>query len=320
MLTKFYFDESLLSSECFMNELTGSCHDSFLSVWRKYGIYIVCGSQKDTVKNIISSVPVKHKKKWTLAMERYAKLPSLRTCPVDSNDFEKYKQYSNEFETLFVDDCRGVVVCDDSYVKYDEDSSFEIVSAGSLDESVNFKRTKNLYLQDIQKGESPSKIWSSRFKRFSEIEKNIVIVDQYALKNIIESVEKGKDSSIKGILQCLKGEGKHSITIYSSGESINRSDAIAHFGSLLKTPVFSKCISKIRVISVDKKIFKISTYAHERYFRFGSYVLQVGSGMSIFDTYTTGMCTFSVKPIENTYSKEIEAECRKSSNWIEDFT
>ena len=173
-----------------------------------------------------------------------------------------------------------------------------------VDVSEEFSKSKTLGNASIDLGDSIKDIWRGRFRRFAAHSRQVVVVDQWAVRN----------NNLDGILRLLRlldGDARGCrVTVYSwlggSGGAAGRVER--------RIKAEAAGLSGRGVASVGVRLFRrkdFQKYAHDRHLRFDNGVFSIGRGMRVFEDPKTKEATdvhFSVLKPGTPEEKEMNLE------------
>jgi len=315
LLTEFGLDNSFLESD----ELTSkSTNRKLLDLWKDYGVLVFGNHQNPDfiLEKLKEKISPKVYLEWRDAFSDYKIINLTKTWDTfcNYNDYKEIVELKDIFKTGITEPITLELIGQlPNYISYCSHSKFEVVEIDDLDNSVNFKLAKKISTKDIEYQDDNEKIWEEKFQSLSRFTKNIVIIDHYFLRNIIEDKRKGRQTNVEYILEKLKLNGKrYNITIISLGSnnsSNNYNDIISEFQSINSSHL-KQTYNKIHIISCNSNYFKV--LAHDRFIQFDDYVCTLGKGLDVFRSIDTPQCTFSMVKEEN-------SDIRKRINLVHNY-
>ena len=174
---------------------------------------------------------------------------------------------------------------------HDGDSKYvrgvEAIRLTQINDSREFTRAEDLSRQRISINERATDIWKERFQQLARHAREVVIVDEWAVRN----------NTIQGLLrflQLLDGDCTGcEVIVYSSPETELQEEvnAISNRLGTWTSQLSTNGISRIEIRLRPEDDFRL--YAHERHFRFDNRVLGIGRGLRIFQYVTVREATDS---------------------------
>lgn len=297
MLTEFTLDDSLFESAALVSV---SANRNFLNLWKDLGILIIGENQtsEDILKNIRTKLSPKVYQYWLDALNYNPKVKVESNWELfsDYKDYNHLKALSSHFKTGVTAEktCLKLKKLP-NYIKYCNQSKFEITDIDDYHNSNNFNNSLVLCSHDIDLGCSNDDIWFSRFYNLAKYSKKIVIIDPYLFISNVEDEKNNRTSSLYYLLNKLKiFNKKYSISIISNGknESSQSHVEIKNFFDLIHASDLRDAYSKIEIISSTKKYFQ--EISHDRFINFGDYVCTLGKGLDVLRETNTPQCTLNI--------------------------
>ena len=274
-----------IEPEAINNSANAAHAKRLLDCWERFGI-LVHPRRGDTViaKTIakLEPVPRKHwQSAWVKVMKNNGR--AYRHVSDDGVIFDwdgidspdALAASPNELEVALLEETRAVVlgIPDGESRCYGQ---VEGVRLWDIDISEKFSCSETLSSTPIGIGESTSDIWKQRFQRLAAYSKEIVVVDQYAVR----------PSNIGGLLRLLRFLDRDTkdcrVTVYSSPDGPGK--AVQLIEARMRAEIGGLSGNGIGCVSVhlfDKSDF--GKHAHDRHIRFDNSVVRIGRGIRIFE-------------------------------------
>lgn len=324
MVTEFAFDTHFFDSQALTTPGQSAAHDSILQLWRNHGVLVITPEKFESAATLIKKFPVKYQQRWKEALE------DNRTLFIDDdwgdfcdyNNFTELTKLSTIFKTGLADDGIGRILSEtDDAAIFCTATGFELLGAGAVSESLNFKASRIACSSEIAFGSTAQDIWKCKVAPLINYAKNITIIDRYAFTRIRESLNRGSvQSGALGFLRMLSNSGrKFSVKIISSADEKN-SDAhheiINYFDKNIKNSApIASALSSLTLVSNHDHFFR--DYAHERFIRFDSHVCEIGVGIQVFENTPSPMTNFSIRHISESLFREREKLSSSDILWRE---
>ena len=291
-----------IEAEAINDSATRAHAKQLVDSWERFGI-LVYPRRGDTViaKTIAKLAPVP-RKHWQSAWEKVVKNNgrAFRYGSIDGFVFdwdgidtpEALAASSNKFEVAILEETRAAVL-----EIPDGESRFygqvEGIRLWDIDISEKFSCSEKLSSTPIGIGECIRGVWEQRFQRLAAYSREIVVVDQYAVRH----------NNIEGIFRLLRFLDRDTkncqVTVYSSPDS--SVDAAQSIETQIRAEIgkFSgNGIGSVEVHLFDESDFK--KHAHDRHIRFDNNVVRIGRGLRIFEHPTvqeaTDIALFILQP------------------------
>jgi len=183
--------------------------------------------------------------------------------------------------------------------------NIELGELRDIDTTKAFEQSELLANKPIESMQT-SRIWAERFESIASMAKNITIVDRYALSY-------RERNGLETFLVLLDGAArKANVTIFSAygsrKEDVSRPDAISRLEAM------SERLSRGGVGSLKLHLAPARAFggaAHDRFVKFDHLVVEIGSGMAIFEGKDS---LFSSKPQMDEHRHIISNLLRLSSS------
>ena len=274
-----------IETEAINNTANAAHTKRLLHSWERFGI-LVYPRRGDTViaKTIAKLAPIP-RKHWQLAWAKVVKNNGRAFRYVSSDGVvfdwdgidtpDALAASSNEFEVAVLEETRAAVL----EIPDGESRCFgqvEGIRLWDIDISEKFSCSETLSSTPIGIGESIRDIWKQRFQRLAAYSREIVVVDQYAVRH----------NNIDGILRLLRFLDRDTkncrVTIYSSPDSTGKAAQFIESQIRAETGKFSgNGIGSVSVHLFDESNFK--KHAHDRHVRFDNSVVRIGRGIRVFE-------------------------------------
>lgn len=307
MITIFYFDLELFEDTTLREQALAN--GALLDSWRDYGCLVSGGLTAESVKASVKSVPPKYYQKWLNAFSFYKQ---TKSDPATENlsGFDNFDCLKAEFVPLGV---KTALISSDYIALYDNlncsVTGFELVSPSNFNESINFQRSNEFAVKDIEQKEAIQDIWNSRFHNLACYSKVVTIIDRFSVINLLADHRDGLKTSIEHLFELLaKTNRKFSIKLYGAcdigGKATNITELKTYLNSVLrKKPCYAKCISSFDISLCKNNFF--GKEAHDRMLRFDDHIIQIGNGLDVFRDSPVLYNTFNIKRPDSTNFKGI---------------
>ncbi|NWK75835.1 hypothetical protein HYG93_16525 [Acinetobacter sp. SwsAc6] len=322
MLTEFALDESFLESDDLRSKSTSR---NLLKKWKEHGV-LVFGDHQDEVillESLKKKIPAQVYQEWIDAFADYKTIKSSNRWKIfcDYDDYTNIMALKDHFKTGITEPVSLELIHQlPNYICYCPSSKFEVVEVDDLDHSENFQQSILASNSDIDHQDDNEKIWKDKFEVLSKFTKNIVIIDQYFLRNIIEDKRKGRKTSIDYLFEKLSLNGKkYNITIISLGSTSGSNsyvDIIDEF-TTINVGSLKNNYNKLHLISCNANYFRI--LAHDRFIQFDDYVCTLGKGLDVLRSMETPQCTFSMIKEENSSIRKRVILANSYKHWEKEF-
>ena len=284
MLVQFAIETAAID-----NSATPAHIKRLLDHWERFGILVYPRRGDPALANTISGLAPTARKHWKTAWATAAKNNgnAYRWIRGDGPGFEWNKldtpealaSVHREFELAVLEESRA----DDLEVPVGESrrcGKVEGVRLRDFDVSEEFSKSRTLGSAPIDPGDSINDIWNARFRRCAAHSTQVVVVDQYAVRN----------HNLVGILRLLTlldGDARRCrVIIYSclggNGRAARRVER--------RIRATAGGLSGTGVASVDVQLLReeeFRRYAHDRHLRFDNGVFFIGRGLRVFNYRTT---------------------------------
>ena len=311
-----------IETEAIGNSATPAHITRLLDRWQRYGILVYPRRRDPGLVATISRLTPTARKQWKTAWAKVVKNngnayrwirpdgAALEWSEVDAPD--DLAPFHDEFEVAVVKESRATAwkIPDGESRRCGE---VEGVRLRDVDIAEEFYRAETLGRSPIGRGEPVADIWRRRFQRFAAHCRQVVVVDQYAVRQY----------NVDGILRLLRLLDKDAtrcrVTVYSclgrrggGALSLERRIRAATAG-----------LTGRGVASIGVRLFRerdFGRYAHDRHLRFDNGVFRIGRGMRIFERPTTRDATdvhFVV--LETGAREEKEADLESSGRVVHRF-
>ncbi|AVB13540.1 MULTISPECIES: hypothetical protein [Pseudomonas syringae group] len=322
MVTEFAFDTHFFDSKSLTTAGQSAVHDSILQMWRDYGVLVLNAKKFDTTLDLIKKFPIKYQQRWKEALE-YNRTLIIENDWGDFCDYDEFSEVTKLctiFQTgLAEDDIGRILSGNEDATIHCKSTGFELLGAGAVSESINFKASRTAGTTGISFGTSAQDIWAEKIAPLAKHSKNITIIDRYLYTRVRDGLTRGSISSgALGFLRMLsESDRKFNVKIISGGNEKN-SDAyheiINYFQKhVVKSAPIAKALNGLTLISNHDNFFR--DYAHERFIRFDAHICEIGLGVQIFENHPSPMTGFSLKHISETSFNEREQMSAKQVLW-----
>lgn len=205
MITTFYFDLELFDDTALRNQ--SLANGVLLDTWRDFGCLVYEKATFDALRLSIKHINPKYSQRWSLALTRYKRTEITENLE-NLSDFENFESLKTNLLPLGI---KTALIPSDYIDIFKQHScsktDFELVSPTNINESINFKKSCTYSSKDIVTTEILDEIWNSRFQSLASHSKVITIIDRFALKNIIDDHNNGKETSIENFFKLLSRTG-----------------------------------------------------------------------------------------------------------------
>jgi len=291
MLVPFVIDaDSLAPDPAWTAAQVHTCHQSLLEVWRRVGLLTHDGDsfENSRLKAAVQQLPQKLRTLWQEMLER----APLRACGSGWDGTLKADNISQLIgitSLALVDDGRAEV---DFELAEDELSrpvefaqGMEVCRLASAVQAKTFQKALDQSGIHIELGETFDNIWALRFRSLAAAPiKRVTIVDRYAVSQHFCCPQ----TQLSGITRFLRlldrdADGARYVSLFSAwtpelGEE-KLADVKADLAKVMaKLP--SKKVKRLKISMVPNPAFR--DRGHDRFFRFGDYVWDIGLGLQVF--------------------------------------
>jgi hypothetical protein len=291
MLVPFVIDaDSLAPDPAWTAAQVHTCHQSLLEVWRRVGLLTHDGDsfENSRLKAAVQQLPQKLRTLWQEMLER----APLRACGSGWDGTLKADNISQLIgitSLALVDDGRAEV---DFELAEDELSSpvkfaqgMEVCRLASAVQAKTFQKALDQSGIHIELGETFDNIWALRFRSLATAHiKRVAIVDRYAVSQHFFHPQ-AQLSGLERFLRLLDqdADGARYVSLFSAwtpelGEE-KLADVKADLAKVMaRLP--SKKVQRLKISMVPNPAFRVR--GHDRFFRFGDYVWDIGLGLQVF--------------------------------------
>lgn len=291
MLVPFVIDaDSLAPDPAWTAAQVHTCHQSLLEVWRRVGLLTHDGDsfENSRLKAAVQQLPQKLRTLWQEMLER----APLRACGSGWDGTLKADNISQLIgitSLALVDDGRAEV---DFELAEDELSSpvkfaqgMEVCRLASAVQAKTFQKALDQSGIHIELGETFDNIWALRFRSLATAHiKRVAIVDRYAVSRHFFHPQ-AQLSGLERFLRLLDqdADGARYVSLFSAwtpelGEE-KLADVKADLAKVMaRLP--SKKVQRLKISMVPNPAFRVR--GHDRFFRFGDYVWDIGLGLQVF--------------------------------------
>ncbi|RMU67572.1 hypothetical protein ALP24_102904 [Pseudomonas syringae pv. aptata] len=324
MVTEFSFDTDFFDSQALTTPGQSAAHDSILQLWRDHGVLVLTPEKYEPAISLIKKFPTKYQQRWREAFQ------DNRTLLVnqdwgdfcDYNNFNELTKLCSIFKTGVAEDEIGKILSgtDDATI-FCSKTGFELLGAGAISESLNFKASRLAGSNEIKFGTLANEIWSEKIEPLAKYTKNITIIDRYCFTRIRETLNRGSiNSGVLSVLKMLSSTNRKFNVKIISGAGEKGSDAyneiVNYFDrNIVNNGPVRRGLNSLTLISNHDNFFR--DYAHERFIRFDMHVCEIGLGLQVFESYPSPMTKFSLKYISDTLFAEREKLSSKEILWRE---
>lgn len=306
MLLPIEIDVSqLMLQDCISADIKSkSAHDDFIDVWLRHGVLVYGGNSfhESPVVSQSYRLPVDIRKKWQTAFQHCPRVRSINRSWdgfIDPVDLAK----SAEHPTLIVieDEMAESVYLlppsEYSSVTYIDGKTVEVIRFSCIRRSRLLQEATATAASQITKGTEFKRIWADRFLWLVRAEnlRQISVVDPWALKNFgpLKNLSANEICGTQRFFYYLS-ESSHSdkyVKLYTSWGDAGSAWSAAlrrengyRFAEMIKSQILSHDHSKVQEVEINivhRKDFR--KIYHDRYIRFGDYVIDLGNGLTCFE-------------------------------------
>jgi hypothetical protein len=292
MIVRFALEPEALKWRGGDRVATDNFHVSFLEKWHDCGVLIVQRSHDGASRldREIQDLPLKLRKRWTVAMGHFPRVTDLEGLPDLSavDHAEKVAGFAKRVQLVLFEPTRAFDafgLTDDEVAIRVESSGLEVCRFDAGARAASFAVAKARAHRDIPAKEATDAIWREYFEIPVALSKTIVVIDRYSGKAVLERGERSgfgqflkraEESVVEG------GPATHEVIIYSEipGTS-TRGDIHAAFRSVVAS-TSHKRIQRVTLrllVPGDAK-----KWAHDRKTLFDRrWLISLGSGIRIFE-------------------------------------
>lgn len=324
MLIPFYLDEHFFDSIYFHDEDLESTHDNFLKFWETYGVLIYSENQSiDFYRKLIKSFPINFQQRWNAALGGFSNFY------VKKSTFDKFKECKDSFNNLLENrDYFNFGLTDKDSLevvkKLKDFAEFEDFQIGCLEnytKSGIYEKTIHNSQSLVSKNQNILEVWDIKFKNLTKFATNIIIIDRYLFKTIIEDMD-SRDTSIKNFFKFLSTNVSEQIsfTIISNGDKKNsewHNNLNGFFCTKISAiPAFRKIIGSLEIYSVGDEFFK--DQAHDRFLICDKHFCQIGTGFQIFRNFPISQTVCSLSILRSSSLGGLVTKAKSRASWKEE--
>ncbi len=300
MLVNFYIDPDAVD-----NDTNRSHINALRNKWQQYGVLAHPSQDDGGFANIRRKFPELNQSLQRIWARAWREI---------ENDPIRFLKCRDNFRVALISQVRaGNEQIPDGDGKYFR--GVEAVRLTQVNDSREFIQAEALGRKRIAVGDSVSSLWQERFQRLARHSREVVIVDEWAVRgNTFEGLVR--------FLNLLDGDSNGcAVTIYSSPETELQEQVTTIIDNL------SDCAVQLDGYGIDSIEVKLHPeddfrrYAHERHIRFDNRVIDIGRGVRIFQFDSVREATrtsFKVLPSGETDGTEDDLDTR--AHIISDFT
>lgn len=313
MLVRFALDsESLHPDENWTPSACRHCHLSLLAMWHTIGVLTYDGETftESRVFNAIKGLPQNLRPLWMEALEHAL----LESCKNRWNGLVRKATVPDLPHSV------GVALVDDvcAEVEFDldaeslsappvEDRRFEVCRISASSSATAFREALAKSGLHIEERETFRQIWDERFHGFAAASiKNITIIDRFALSQHYECPHDQLSGLTRFLLEMDKSAtGVKHLTLFSAwtdelrrvvgddwDEGLRKIEAEVR--DVIAPKLTRKNIKRLRIVMLPNGLF--GSLHHDRYVRFGNYVVDIGVGLKVLQgAYCSERSTLSLK-------------------------
>ena len=270
----------------------------FFALWEKYGILNLPGQYGDytEISKMRSLMTTTSRVLWRKVLKsrtQHNKLfricwPGQKSADIDyidivgdtSIDLLLNELDKNQLDLICIaglEKATNIGLTGEEISKHLEELDVELCPIEYLDQSRAFDRAIELSEKSYVVGDSVDNIWKERFSTIASSSNEVVIIDRFALFDLVKHQE---NSGIVNFLVRLGAEAKDlAVTIYSE---IGQNDRPTRYFTTLEELISDQLggIAHITTRIVDDRTMK--DRAHNRSIRFGNSKFEIDNGVSIF--------------------------------------
>ena len=278
-----------IETEAIGNSATPAHITRLLDRWQRFGILVYPRRGDPALTATISGLAPTARKHWKTAWAKVAKNngnayrwmrpdgAAIKWSEVDAPG--ALAAFDGEFEVAVLEESRAgawEVPAGESR----RCGKVEGIRLRDVDMAEEFSLAEALGRAPIARGESVGDIWSRRFRRFAAHCRQVVVVDQYAVR----------PHNVDGILRLLRlldqDARRCRVTVYSClGGSGGAAGDLERRIRVAAAGLTGRGVASIGVRLFPETDFR--RYAHDRHLRFDNGVFRIGRGMRIFERPTT---------------------------------
>lgn len=328
MLVPFVIDaDSLAPDPAWTPAQLRACHTGLLDIWQQIGLLIHDAEsfQQSRLNTAVQELPQALRSLWQELLPRVPLAPCgmgwvglvrqnnlCDFCTSAQLALVEDLRAEEDFDFLEDDDEKAITASDQHRV--------DVCRLLAATKASKFRNAIALSGAHIESGDTYRKTWNDRFRPLAIAPiKNITVVDRYAIKQHFESPQ----TQLSGLARFLRmldkdATGKRYVTLFAAWTAeihdksivdveIELRDVLAHLPN--------GNIAKLDVVMIPNSDF--STGAHDRFVRFGHYVLDLGCGLEVLEgpaavrrsaaAFKSGAAVSGYQQIETELSRDSKA-------------
>ena len=326
MLVRFALDlEALATGLTEVNWETRCLHARIIEKWQDYGILVHPGEAFDRsgVYQAIANLPGEIARLYKTALKNNR----LRVSPGPANwrgveTADKETDFTNlqgNINLACLDEVRAEYVgLKPSEISREIlDGSIEIVRTRTIDQATRFREAERQSRTTIEEGTRVGDVWKDKFADLATFARQIVIVDRFAGESLAIHNANGLPRFLSEIDNTARRATVTIITACKERDSTQVLTALGRFNPSRGG------IRKLKLFVAPDNYFKGGPRnanqggAHDRYVRFDYVVVNLGTGLSVFDgSQVARHCSFGTGKIESVH-KEIESQLQQYADSTE---
>lgn len=292
MLAPFVIDaDSLAPDPGWTPAQLRNCHQSLLDIWKRIGLLIHDADAFETCRlnQAVQQLPQKIRPLWH-EMLKHAPLRACGNKWDGSVSRSNVAMLCNMVSVAIVDDTRAEVEFDfleDDLSRPAPDApTLEVCRLLAAAQAKNFQQALDQSAAHIEQGDKFNDIWSLRFHALASAPiKRVIVVDRYAMSqhfNCPQTQLSGLERFLRLLDQSAQGPRYVSLfTAWTAELGRKTLDDVEVELRRVMSKFYPKQIKRLKVVMAPNVIF--SHMAHDRFFRFESYVWDIGLGLKVFE-------------------------------------
>jgi len=281
-------------------------HRSVLNLWERSGVLLIDGGDfnKSKMKDSIDKLEYRYRNMWITALGsgNFAKdyVPEWggEATP------ESIAVIRDRVSLVIIDFSKAIEFgLDENSYEKEFNKTVTVCRSGALSQTRLLSRNELLANQHIKKDTLIEDVWESRFRSIIEANHvhDLFIVDRYAISQLFLNGDLKRGHNLSGLQRFFvwitkSAKSKKSITLYASDKDFRSKDVKKLYGEsyevnegeikfyltkfINENNLPLNFIKKFKVIVVGDK--KFGEFAHDRFFRMGKYIWDIGCGLEIF--------------------------------------
>jgi hypothetical protein len=188
MLVTFTVDPDVFSNGYTQDELYR--HEKLIELWQQVGCFIFAGDTEASARfsRALHEAPAAIQKRWQTALThlRHSCCVADFDPGANNGDIDWLSRISDSVRVVSLEATRSLCwgLPEDKY-SFCQDGSTEICRFGHESESALFKRARLLSNAPIEAGQPVQHVWGRRLQHLALESRTIVVIDRYALENLM---------------------------------------------------------------------------------------------------------------------------------------